>query len=126
MHEAAKRTLIWAPRILTMAFAAFLMVFALDVFDEPATVAERAAHLALHLIPSALVLLGLAVSWKREWVAALLFPLLALWHLFSGGHLHWTAYLAIDGPLLVMAALFLISWRIRTAPSGSGGHPSLG
>ena len=117
MNEATRRAMIWAPRLLTMAFAAFLAVFALDVFTEPMGILERAGALAMHMIPSGLLLLALAVAWRREWLGAVIFPLLAAWHFMQGSsHMHWSAYLVIEGPLLLLAVLFLLSWRLRTGP----------
>jgi len=107
----------WAPRLLSIGFAAFLGLFAADVFDLPLSASEKTLALLLHLVPSLLVLLGLAVAWRREWIAALAFPLLAALHLsMAFGRLHWSAYVLIEGPLLLIGLLFLLSWRQRVAP----------
>ena len=121
MRDATRSVVYWAPRLLGIAFAAFLGLFAADVFDLPLGPSEKALALLLHLVPSLLVLLGLALAWRREWIAALVFPLLAALHVaLKLGQLHWSAYLVIDGPLILMGALFLLSWRQRAA-IGDGG-----
>ena len=120
----------WTPRILTMAFAAFLSIFTLDIFSEPFSLFGKAVALFMHLIPSMMVVAILAVIWRHEWLGAIFFPLLAALHVSSMWHrpLHWSAYAIIDGPLLLLAVLFLLNWinrrltphthvRVATSPS---------
>ena len=114
MKETTRRWLFWSPRILCFAFAAFLAVFAADVFDLPMDLWHKALALLMHLIPTAVVLLVLWLVWRREWIGAVLFPLLAVLHLVTmWGRLDWTAYAVIDGPLLVLGVLFLVNWWNR-------------
>lgn len=114
------RFLDWAPRILCIAFALFLSIFALDVFTLPLSPAEKALALLMHLVPSFVVVAALALVWRREWIGAVLFPLLAGVHLLSKwGQLHWTAYAIIDGPLLLLAVLFWMNWRSRSGSVAS-------
>ncbi len=106
------RALYWAPRLLGIAFAAFLGVFALDVFAMPLGIGDKTVALMMHLIPSLVVLAALAVVWRWEWVGALLFPALALFHLTSKwGQLDVSGYVVIELPLLLLGALFYVSWR---------------
>src|SRR6266487_3702862 len=91
MNETAKRAFYWAPRILCIAFAAFLTIFATDVFTTPYDFWHRALALLMHLVPSAIVLAVLAVVWRWEWVGVIAFPLLAVYHLVGmWGRLDWT------------------------------------
>jgi hypothetical protein len=111
-----KRLLYWAPRALAIAFAGFLALFALDVFGEEDGWLETAVGLAMHLIPTALVLMVLAVSWRREWVGAVAYFGLALAYLgLFRGRFPWTTLLVIAGPLILTAGLFLLNWRWRSA-----------
>lgn len=120
-----KQVVTWAPRLLGLAFAGFLALFAADVFDTPLSVPEKGFALLMHLVPSFLVLVALAVVWRREWIATLVFPLLAALHLaMAFGRLHWSAYVLIEGPLLLIGLLFLLSWRQRTAHAA--GTPGVG
>ena len=57
MTTALDRNLTWAPRVLTICVAAFLSVIALDVFGEGRPMTWAFFSLAMHLIPSVLVLL---------------------------------------------------------------------
>ena len=75
---------------------------------------QKALALVMHLIPTAIVLVALAVAWRREWIGAVLFPLLAVLHLvMAWGRFDWSAYVVIEGPLLLLGALFLVNWLNR-------------
>ena len=120
MSETTKGLVYWTPRLLCIAFAAFLAIFALDVFGMPVSLPKKLLALFMHLIPTWLVLLTLAVVWRREWIAAVIFPLLAVLHLATmWGRLNWPAFAIIDGPLFLLAVLFLLSWRNRAKWSQS-------
>lgn len=115
MRQTVDRTLFWTPRILTIAFAAFLAIFALDVFDEARGLVQTATALFLHLTPTFLILLFLALAWRREWIAAIAFAALgALYIAWAWGRFPVSVYFAISGPLFVMAGLFLANWLGRS------------
>jgi len=116
MAETTHRFLYWTPRILCIAFAAFISIFAFDVFEMPLSIPEKALALLMHLIPTFLVILALVIVWRREWIGALVFPLLAVVHLVTKwGVLDWSAYAIIDGPLVLLGVLFWMNWRSRQA-----------
>jgi hypothetical protein len=106
-----KTALYWAPRVLGLLFAAFISIFALDVFDGQHGFWRTALAFLMHLIPTAIVLLVLAVCWRWEWVGMLIFPGLGAWYIISAwGRFHWSAYALIAGPCFLLGALFLASW----------------
>jgi hypothetical protein len=97
--------------LLGLLFAAFLSVFALDVFGEGYTIRQLILALTMHLIPTALVLCAVAISWRRGWAGGLVFLGLAAWYMFtSWGRFHWATYVVIAGPLLLLGLLFEIDW----------------
>ena len=99
--------LFWAPRLLAIAFAGFLSIFALDVFGEGRGFWDTLLAFLLHLAPAFLVLTALAVAWRWERFGALFFLGLALLYFAqSWGRLHWTAYALIGGPLILVSLLF--------------------
>ena len=111
MNTGMKRVLFWAPRVLCILFALFLGLFALDVFNEGYGFGETMLALLVHLGPVYIVLIVLVVAWRWEWVGATLFTALALFYLvWSWGRFHWSAYLAISGPLALLGVLFLFNW----------------
>lgn len=111
MNITLKRILYWAPRILCILFGLFLSLFASDVFGEGYGFWETILALLIHLVPVYIVVIVLVISWRWEWVGAILFFGLGLFYLFqTWGQEHWSAYLAISGPLVLIAVLFLLNW----------------
>jgi hypothetical protein len=104
--------LIWSPRVLGILFAGFLALFALDAFNGRSFLQALPAF-AVHLIPSLIVLVVVAVAWRFPWVGALACGALAVYYAVGVRRLDWIA--VISGPLALVALLFLLSWRVRTA-----------
>lgn len=113
MSHLNRRLLFWSPRILCIAFAVFLSLFATDVLSEQHGFLKTAVALLIHLIPVYIVLAVLLAAWQWEWVGAVLFTAAAatyaVWALPR--HPDWTAFISL--PLLVIAALFLAGWTKR-------------
>jgi hypothetical protein len=109
MKSTSAACLFWAPRIAGILIAAFLGLFALDAFEGRTFLAALPA-LAVHLIPSFIVLAVVGIAWKFEWVGAVAFLGLAvLYALMVNGRLDWVA--VISGPLTLVGLLFLAAWR---------------
>jgi hypothetical protein len=124
MKRPVKRLLFWTPRILCILLAVFVSLFALDVFGEGYGFWGTMLALLMHLIPTGVILIVLAISWRWEWVGGILFTALGVLYLvMSWGQFDWSAYLAISGPLLLVGVLFLINWlyraRLRTQRRGN-------
>lgn len=113
---------VWIPRVLGIAFAAFLALFALDVFGEPLAPLQKALALAIHLIPTWLVLAVVALAWRREWWGTLLYPALSLAHVaMSWRRFDWTAYVALDAPLVLLALMCWLVWQRRRRAAAARG-----
>ena len=106
--------LFWSPRVLSIAFAVFLSVFALDVFKEGLGLWQTAIALAMHLIPTAIFLVALILAWRWEWVGGVFYPALAAVYAVWSLPRHPAWFLAIGAPLLVMAGLFVMGWFKRS------------
>jgi hypothetical protein len=120
MTEPSMRLLYWTPRVVCIAFAAFLAIFAADELGGPGELWPRILTLTVHLIPAAMVLAGLCFAWRREWIGAVLFPLLAVIYLTATrGQLDWSAFAVIVGPLLFIGILFGLDWRQRADTAAS-------
>ncbi len=108
--------LYWSPRALCIVFALFISMFAMDVFEEGRGIWQTMLALFMHLIPTFLLLVLLAVSWRREWIAGALFPLLGVLYVVSvWGRPFATpsTLLLMAGPLVLTGALFLLNWSYR-------------
>jgi hypothetical protein len=114
MKTAFERSLYWTPRGLGILFAAFISLFALDVFGEGAGFWQTLLALLIHLIPTAVVVLALVLSWRWEWLGAILYSALAALYIQQfWGRFPWSTYLIISGPLVLVGLLFLADWRYR-------------
>jgi hypothetical protein len=118
MSPRIERLLYWLPRILAIVFAAFVSLFALDVFGAGYSLGETIQALLIHLIPTYAILIALIIAWRWEWAGAILFLALAVaYPLMFGTQFHWSVYVTMMTPPLLVAALFLLSWRYRTRRS---------
>lgn len=114
MKAHSRNLVYWAPRILTILFAGFISLFALDVFGTGAGFWETLGGFAIHLIPTALIIVALVLAWRWEWLGAVLFAALGIAYMvMTGLREHWSAYLIICGSLFVTAALWLLAWLRR-------------
>jgi hypothetical protein len=115
MVEQKRSALYWAPRILGIASALFLAMFALDVFAEGYTFGQLLIALFMHLIPSFMILLFLVVAWRWERIGGILFLLLGVFYIWFFWHpSRWLSYLVISGPLFLTGILFLLNnWVTR-------------
>jgi hypothetical protein len=104
-----QKNLIRLPRILAIAMALFLAVFALDVWEEHSTMLARAEALFIHLLPSLLILLALLLSWKKPRLGAIIFTFLGALYLFNEWG-HWRAITFLAAPLFIIGVLFWIAF----------------
>jgi hypothetical protein len=114
MNKRLKRDLYWTPRILCILFAVFLSVFSLDVFNEGYGFWQTIGALLLHLIPTFIVVIGLVIAWRWEWVGAVLFIALAVFYLvWAWGRFPLVTAFAFSGLLALIGVLFLFNWIYR-------------
>ena len=116
MTTLRRRTLFWTPRVVAMLYIAFLSMFALDVFSEEHGLWRILAALSIHLIPSFVLLVGLILAWRWEWIGAALYAAAGVLYVAStvgrpvepAVKMNWI--LAMAGPTFLVAALFLANW----------------
>jgi hypothetical protein len=118
-RSPAQQLLYWTPRALCIAFAVFISLFAMDVFNEGLGFWGTSLALLMHLIPTFLLVAVLALSWRREWVGGILFIALAVVWAWSKPHAGLWTFLLIAGPLVLIGALFLLNWYYRGELRGS-------
>ncbi len=116
MTALRRRTLFWTPRVLAMLYIAFLSMFTLDVFSEEHGLWRILAALSIHLIPSFVLLVGLILAWRWEWVGAVLYAAAGVIYVAATAgrpvapaiKMNWI--LSMAGPTFLVAALFLANW----------------
>ncbi len=123
MTTPTERVVFWLPRLLSMAFIAFLSLFSLDVFDQHAGVWRTLLALVVHLIPVFVLIVVLLLAWRWEWIGFLLFSAAGCAYLLWVAGLPqpplpmklvWAATIA--GPAFLVGALFLVGWAHRRGP----------
>ena len=113
MNRPIRQLLFWTPRVLGILFAAFVSIFALDVFGEGSGFWGTILALVMHLLPTLVVLAVLAIAWRWEAVGGTLLIALGLYYLMDWPRWSWSTYLVISGPLLLTGGLFLTDWAYR-------------
>ncbi|TAM82163.1 MAG: hypothetical protein EPN47_09450 [Acidobacteria bacterium] len=111
MGGTSAQWLYRAPRALGIAYAVFISLFALDVFEAGLPLAEQLRALAIHLVPTGIILINLAIAWKWERLGSAGFFTLGLLYLsITRFRFPVLAYCAISGPAFLISLLFLANW----------------
>ena len=118
MNRLGERLLFWAPRVLCMLFAAFISLFALDVFGGARGFWTTLAALGMHLIPTAAVVAVTIIAWRHPWVGAIAFFATGLFYSLTVGAKNPIWILGIAGPQFLIAVLFFFSWIRRRKAGG--------
>jgi len=98
----------WTPRVLCILAILFVSLFALDSFDPKLTIGEQILGFLIHLIPSFILAIFLAVAWKWELIGGILFAVAFIaagifFKSFTGN----PASLIVISPFLVVGILFI-------------------
>ena len=114
MIATGKRMLYWTPRIWGIVYALFISLFALDVLDASLSAAKLLLALAIHLIPTAVVAVLLALAWTRDWLGFVGFIAIGLLYLWiTRLRLPPMAYFIISGSAFLIGLLFLADWLLQ-------------
>jgi hypothetical protein len=117
--QNVNKYIYWIPRILSILFICFLTLFSLDVFSMNLGFLEAIGAFFMHSIPSIVLAIILAISWKYEIIGGIIFilagisytSLLVITMIRSGflwSYLFWI--LQISGIAFLIGTLFLIGW----------------
>ncbi len=122
------RILYWSPRVLSILFICFLTMFSFDVFEPGRSGGEIALGLLMHNIPSIILIILLAIAWRKEIVgvasyfgAGLLYVGFVIYQVTNSGLPWYTAItwsITIAVPAFVIGILFFINWRKRRENTG--------
>jgi len=119
MTQLSRRALYWAPRALSIAFIAFLGLFALDVFGAGYGFWKTLLALTMHLIPNFVLIAVLVLAWRWEWTGAALFSAAGVLHailMWQRPHppaMKLAQILPMETIVFVLAALWLANWIKR-------------
>lgn len=103
-----KKFLYWTPRVLSILFAIFISIFALDVFDGGYGFPGVLVALFMHMIPTFLVIAIIIIAWKKPiWGGALFIGLAIAYTVMVGSRGHLSMSFILSGPLLLIGLLFL-------------------
>ncbi|MCX6787115.1 MAG: hypothetical protein NTY93_01140 [Candidatus Kaiserbacteria bacterium] len=108
------KILFWAPRVVGILAILFISLFALDVFQEGASIAQMFLGLAIHLVPIAMLAIFLVVAWKYEIVGGILFVAISFIPFFLLRNLLWVNAM-LCAPFLLTGILFFVSSRTASA-----------
>lgn len=120
MEKKINKFIYWTPRVLSIMFIFFLMLFSLDIFDMKLGFWGTIVGLFMHNIPALFLLIILIISWKHEIVGAIVFILAGILYIVrllmsilmnpppQGYMLSWS--LTIAGPAFLIGILFTINW----------------
>ena len=115
-----REIVVWTPRVAGLGLTAFLGLFALDSLDNSHGILTATISVVMGLLPAMIVLGTVLLGWKYEAIAAAIFAGLAVLYAASTlNHPDWIALIA--GPLVLEAALFLVSWRFQSRRRGITG-----
>lgn len=115
MQKYANPLLYWFPRIVSLLFVAFLMLFSLDVFGEGLSFWQTALALFMHNVPALILLIAVVISWKYEIVGGVVFILAGLLYivLICLGEFEWYKLawaVQISGPAFAVGILYILGW----------------
>ena len=115
MTKPIKQIIYWAPRIFCILFAIFISIFSLDVFSAGYNFWQTVFAFTMHNIPTAVIIIALIISWRREWIGGVLFTALGfLYIIMEWGKFHLDAYLLISGLLFLIGILFFVNWFYKS------------
>jgi hypothetical protein len=111
MKNNHKDILLWTARVISIVFALFISIFAMDVFEEGNGFWKTALALLMHLIPTFILILIIILTWRNNLLAGMLFSILGIAYIiFAWGKFDWTAYALIAGPLFIAGILYFLDW----------------
>jgi len=100
----------WSPRILSILFVCFLCLFSLDALNGYNGIATL-FPLFMHLLIPLIMLVATIVAWKKDLVGMTVFFFFAVYYVYTVGlDRHWSWYVSISGPALLIGVLYLLNW----------------
>lgn len=109
------RLAFWTPRSIAVLGILFVSAFALDAFAPELSLPEQLLGFTIHLVPSAVLTIILAVGWRFEAVGGVLFLAISIVPFLTLPNPLWVNF-TLAGPFMIAGILFLISHLRRRMP----------
>ena len=107
-----KNKVILILRIISVLYILFISIFALDVFQGEIPFYKKMIGFFIHLIPSIVLAICLAVSWWDYKNSGILFIMVAvIFTFFFYIYEHISGFLLISLPPLILGSLFI--WQSK-------------
>jgi len=119
MGKEVGKFIYWTPRILSILFLCFLVLFSFDVISPELSFWQIAVGLFMHNIPVFILAIVLLISWKHEIVGGIAFILAGLLYTALilikaiGNQFEWYMIFwifMIAGPAFLIGILFFVNW----------------
>ena len=104
------KIIYWFPRVLSLLFIFFILMFSFDVFSMEGTFLAKTGGFLMHNIPTIVLAIALAFAWKKEEMGGYLFIFLGLFSIcFFKTYERWDTFLLISFPAILIGILFLLN-----------------
>ena len=118
MNKNIHSKFVWVPRILSILFVVFLLLFSLDVFEQELSLWQSLLAFGIHNIPAMVLIVILIFAWRYELVGAIGYLLVSLFYVIMViDDFEVTAFIVLAGPLLLLSILFTIGWILQRKKS---------
>ncbi len=104
------------PRLISILAIGFVSIFSLDAFDH-GTFSEQLFDFMMHMIPTFVLIIILAIAWKWELIGGIIYVLLGV---FISPLIYTNSYLTIaliTFPFFFAGLLFILSHFLRKKSS---------
>lgn len=111
---------VWIPRVLIIAFTAFISLFSFDAFSGNDPILDKLAGFLIHMLPSLVMILFLVLTWKRPAAAGVIFILLGVvFTFFFNTYEQAASFFTISLIPVLTGLMFLVPAMIRRKTSSS-------
>ena len=114
---------LWLPRLLCIGAILFISMFALDSFEPGTPFGQQLLNFFIHLIPTYVLVVLLAIAWKWSFAGGILFTIAGIsmspfvytmnYHRTHSVGASLMVILIITIPFIVVGILFIISHFAR-------------
>ncbi len=102
------KLLVWTPRVLAILYAAFISLFALDVWEMPGSFLQRLGGFLIHLVPTYFIIAATILAWKRPFAGGVVFLSMGAAFTLFFGWAEMETFLLMAGPLFLIGLLFIL------------------